>query len=58
MPLNLALWRERQEISEFEASLVYGLRSRTFRATQRNLVSTKQKNKHTTTTKLIIQVRD
>jgi hypothetical protein len=31
-------------ISEFEASLVYKVSSRTARATQRNPVSTKQKN--------------
>ena len=35
-----------RRISEFEASLVYGVNSRTARATQRNLVS-KKKNKQT-----------
>jgi hypothetical protein len=35
-------------ISEFEASLVYRVRSRTARATQRNPVSKKQKNKNKT----------
>jgi hypothetical protein len=32
-------------ISEFEASLVYRVSSRTVRATQRNLISNKTKNK-------------
>ena len=41
MPLIPALWR----ISEFEASLVYKVSSRTARATQRNPVS--EKNKET-----------
>ena len=36
--------RQRQQISEFEASLVYKVSSRTARATQRNSVS-KQTNK-------------
>jgi hypothetical protein len=35
-----------RRISEFEASLVYRVSSRTARATQRNPVSKKQKNKH------------
>ena len=34
-----------RRISEFEASLVYRVSSRTARATQRNLVLKKQKNK-------------
>jgi hypothetical protein len=34
-----------RRISEFEASLVYGVSSRTARATQRNPVSKKQTNK-------------
>jgi hypothetical protein len=38
-------------ISEFEASLVYRVSSRTARATQRNPVSKKQKQKTKTTTK-------
>jgi hypothetical protein len=38
-------------ISEFEASLVYRVSSRTARATQRNPVSKKQKNKKTKKTK-------
>jgi hypothetical protein len=40
-----------RQISEFEASLVYRVRSRTARATQRNPVSKnkKQTNKHTKT---------
>jgi hypothetical protein len=38
-------------ISEFKASLVYRVSSRTARATQRNPVSKNQKNKTTTTTK-------
>jgi hypothetical protein len=44
-PLIPALGRQRQEISEFETSLVYRVSSRTGRATQRNPVSKKQKNK-------------
>jgi hypothetical protein len=35
-----------RRISEFEASLVYRVSSRTARATQRNSVSKKQKNKN------------
>jgi hypothetical protein len=38
-------------ISEFEASLVYKVSSRTARATRRNPVSKKQKTKKTTTKK-------
>jgi hypothetical protein len=57
MLLILALGRQ---ISEFEASLVYGVSSRTDRATQRNPVSKNQKqtnkketnNKSKTTAKL------
>jgi hypothetical protein len=48
MPLIPALGRQRQRISEFEASLVYRVSFRTARATQRNPVSrnkTKQKTK-------------
>ena len=48
MPLSLpALGRQRQsDLCEFEASVVYRARSRTARATQRNLVSiNKQTNK-------------
>jgi hypothetical protein len=37
-------------ISEFKASLVYRVSSRTARATQRNLLSKNQKNPTTTTT--------
>jgi hypothetical protein len=44
MPLIPALGRQRQRISEFEASLVYRVSSRTDRAIQRNSVS---KNKQT-----------
>jgi hypothetical protein len=56
-PLIPAFWRQRQAISEFEASLVYKVSSRTARATQRNPVSKNQrerererieKNKHST----------
>jgi hypothetical protein len=36
-----------RQISEFEASLVYRVSSRTVRATQRNPVSNKQTNKQT-----------
>jgi hypothetical protein len=39
MPLIPALGRQRRRISEFEASLVYRVSSRTARATQRNPVS-------------------
>jgi hypothetical protein len=49
-PLIPALGRERQVISEFEASLVYRESSRTARATQRNPVSKKKtKTKHNKT---------
>ena len=44
MPLIPALRRQRQCISEFEASLVYKVSSRTARAIQRNPVSEKKKN--------------
>jgi hypothetical protein len=43
MPLIPALGRQR--ISEFKASLVYRVSSRTARATQRNRVSKKQNKK-------------
>jgi hypothetical protein len=49
-PLIPALWRQRQVnrwISEFEASLVYKVSSRTAGATQRNPVSKETKNKQT-----------
>jgi hypothetical protein len=48
-PLIPALGRQRQAISEFEASLVYRVSSRTARATQRNPVSksNKQTDKQT-----------
>jgi hypothetical protein len=42
MPLIPALGRQRQTDSEFEASLVYRVSSRTARATQRNPVPKKQ----------------
>jgi hypothetical protein len=45
MPLIPALGRQRQAISEFKASLVYRVSSRTARATQRNPVSKKPKTK-------------
>jgi hypothetical protein len=38
MPLIPALWRQRQEISEFQASLIYKVSSRTSRDIQRNPV--------------------
>jgi hypothetical protein len=38
-----------RQISEFEASLVYRMSSRTARATQRNLVSKTKTNKQTKT---------
>jgi hypothetical protein len=47
-PLIPALGRQSRQISEFEASLVYKVSSRTTRATQRNPVS---KDKTTTTKK-------
>ena len=47
MPLIPALGRQRQVISEFEASLVYRVSSRTARATQRNPVLNKQTSKQT-----------
>jgi hypothetical protein len=40
-----------RQISEFEASLVYKVSSRTARATQRNPVSRNQKNKNKQTKK-------
>ena len=42
-PLILALGRQRQGISEFEASLVYKVSSRTARAIQRNPISKNKK---------------
>jgi hypothetical protein len=50
MPLIPALWGRDRQISEFKASLVYTVSSRTARATQRNPVlkknkQTKNKNK-------------
>jgi hypothetical protein len=53
-PLILALGRQRQAdfwISEFEASLVYKVSSRTARATQRNPASKTKTNKQTKTWK-------
>jgi hypothetical protein len=44
-PLIPALGRQRQAISELEASLVYRVSSRTARATQRNPVLKKEKKK-------------
>ena len=43
--LILALRRQRQKISEFEASLLYRMGSRTARATQRDPVLEKQGSK-------------
>jgi len=45
MPLIPARGRQRQADSEFEASLLYRVSSRTARATQRNPVSKKKKKK-------------
>jgi hypothetical protein len=45
MPLIPALWGRGRWISEFEASLVYKVSSRTARATQRNSVSKKDLKK-------------
>ena len=45
MPLIPALGRQRQWVSEFEASLVYRVSSRTARTIQRNPVSKKPKPK-------------
>ena len=44
-PLIPALWRQRQAVSEFEASLVYKVSSRTAKAIQRNPVSENQRKK-------------
>jgi hypothetical protein len=46
-----ALGRQRQVFSEFEASLVYRVSSRTARATQKNPVSNKTKQKTNKTPK-------
>jgi hypothetical protein len=43
MPLIKALGKQSRQISEFEASLVYRMSSRTARATQRNPVLKKKK---------------
>ena len=45
MPLIPALGRQRQRISEFQASLVYRVSSRATRATQRNPVLRKERKK-------------
>jgi hypothetical protein len=45
MPLIPAFGRQRQADSEFKASLVYRVSSRTARDTQRNLVSKPQPSK-------------
>jgi hypothetical protein len=50
-PLIPSLGRQRQQISEFEASLVYKVSSRIARAIQRNPVSKNQKIKTKTKTK-------
>jgi hypothetical protein len=54
MPVIPALGRQRQGISEFQASLVYRVNSGTARATQRNAVWKKQKqtNKQKITKKI------
>jgi hypothetical protein len=44
-PLIPALGRQRQVVSEFKASLVYKVSSRTARAIQRNPISKNQKKK-------------
>jgi hypothetical protein len=46
-PIIPALGRQSRQISEFKASLVYKVSSRTARAIQRNPVSKKQTNKQT-----------
>ena len=46
MPLIKALGRQSRQISEFEASLVYRMSSRTARATQRNPVSRGEKKQN------------
>ena len=51
MPLIPALGRQMQAISEFEASLVYRVSSRTAGTTQRNPVSKNQKQKQKQTIK-------
>jgi hypothetical protein len=47
MPIILALGRQRQarQISEFKASMAYGVSSRTARTKQRNSVSNNNNNK-------------
>jgi hypothetical protein len=45
-PLTPALRRERKDLCEFKASLVYRVSSRTAKATQRNPVLKKQNNKN------------
>jgi hypothetical protein len=42
---NPSTWEADRQISEFEASLIYRVSSRTARATQRNPVSKKKKKK-------------
>jgi hypothetical protein len=50
-PLIPALWKQRQvDLCEFKASLIYSVSSRSARATQRTLVSKKQKNLQNTHT--------
>jgi hypothetical protein len=44
-PLIPALWRQRQAVSEFEASLVYKVSSRTAKAIQRDPVLKKEKKR-------------
>ena len=56
-PLIPVLGRQRQWISEFKASLVYKVSSKTVRATQRNPVSknkTKQTNKQTNNQMVVV----
>jgi hypothetical protein len=48
-PLIPALRRQSRQISEFEASLVYRVNSRTARATQRNPVSETKRSKQNKT---------
>jgi hypothetical protein len=46
MPLIPALWKQRQEdLCEFKTSLVYRVNSRTDRATQRNPVSKRKRER-------------
>jgi hypothetical protein len=57
MPLIPALGGRGRQISEFKASLVYRMSSRTARATQRNHVSKNQKKKNYISSICIVNVQ-